>query len=76
MVLLLGVNERHALDKTAFSCISLFAGAFTNACRMHAGACTLSKFVKRIYYYGVLNECAFIHFFFGGAFGMHAVVRL
>ena len=26
------MNERHALDKTAFSCISLFAGAFTNAC--------------------------------------------
>ena len=36
VVLLLGMNE---LDKTAFS---LFAGAFTNACRiMDAGACTL-----------------------------------
>ena len=55
------MNERHALDKTAFSCISLFAGAFTNACRMHAGTCTLSKFVKRIY--GVPNACAFIQFF-------------
>jgi hypothetical protein len=32
------MNERHALDKTAFSCISLFAGAFTNACRCQTGS--------------------------------------
>ena len=40
------MNERHALDKTAFLCISLFAGAFIilffggafgNACRCQTG---------------------------------------
>ena len=61
------VNERHALDKTAFSCISFFAGAFTLEC-IHSKVCQTV--------YRTPNECAFIHFFFLVVHsGMHAVVK-
>jgi hypothetical protein len=66
VVLLLGVNERHALDKTAFSCISLFAGAFP----MHA-ECMPEHVLFPSLSNGFMGFRMNAHSFnfFGGAFG-------